>query len=63
MRFNLKNIIILNVELIDSLDLLFYKHLDELILQYEIVVLVEIFVLLIIFLIQIFYWRAVEVYS
>ncbi|CAD8212474.1 unnamed protein product [Paramecium pentaurelia] len=62
LRYNLKNVVVMNSQLIDSLNEVYFKQQDDNIQEFQIQIILEIVFLLIIILSQLIYWKQIEQY-
>ncbi|CAD8116246.1 unnamed protein product [Paramecium sonneborni] len=63
LRYNLKNVVDMNSQLIDSLNVLFFQQQVSQIEEFEIQIIIEIILLVLIITCQLIYWKKIELYS
>ncbi|CAD8193890.1 unnamed protein product [Paramecium pentaurelia] len=63
LRYNLKNVVNMNFQLIDSLNELFFQQQQSQLEEFQTQIIIEIILLVIVINVQLTYWRQIEQYS
>ncbi|CAK69076.1 unnamed protein product (macronuclear) [Paramecium tetraurelia] len=62
LRYNLKNVVLMNSQLIDSLNEVYFQQQDDNIQEFQTQIILEIVFLLVIIVSQLIYWKQIEQY-
>ncbi|CAK61089.1 unnamed protein product (macronuclear) [Paramecium tetraurelia] len=63
LRYNLKNVVNMNFQLIDSLNELFFEQQQSQIEEFQTQIIIEILFLILVIIFQLIYWKQIEQYS